>query len=204
MSQPVTWGRAERRGCVILLALALVVLAGIGVFVWFTFFSLRAHEGAVDISHDLTKGCGGAREYFPSADAYSGRGPHPIAVFRDSDSGGGSQQDISLSDAGEQYNESDGERVQLILCLGASGKGERVGLCKFSGGDHLPLYRGEYDAVLYESKTGEKVAEAKVRGSESEDDCPRMIYVKGEPDLHTSPDGETIKRAFGRYVEATR
>ncbi|HEY3688319.1 MAG TPA: hypothetical protein VGL93_35095 [Streptosporangiaceae bacterium] len=183
--------------------MALVVAGGIGFFIWQTFFTVKPFDGPLKITHDLSQGCSDARRYFPSAAAYSGSAPHPIAIFRDGDGSGGQEDEVVPSGlADDSYQTTDPGKVQLIACLGGASNGTRIGDCDFSGSDTLPLYRGEYDAVLYEAKTGKKVAEAHLEGSESKSDCPYSLYTQGSPDLHTSPDSVAIQRAFGPYVES--
>ncbi|WP_067711863.1 DUF4229 domain-containing protein [Nocardia yamanashiensis] len=184
------------------IAVALMVpLTGYSVY-WM-FWMPKASQSALSEYRDLEKLCGGSdRTYFPDGAAHQGNGPHPVAIFYVDESE--TTQHVSLVGAsapsywsGDYKNPGN---IQLVACLGSASKGQRITKCEFKT-DTLDQYQGIYDATLYETTTGKKIAEARLSGATTPN-CPHFTMTKGkDPVLYTEPDFAEYQRAFGKYVE---
>ncbi|BAW07115.1 hypothetical protein NS07_v2contig00114-0004 [Nocardia seriolae] len=196
--------RGAAIGILISLALATVTIVGIAIVAVRAKSAEPPHasDAAVTRVDDLGDGCRSRRTYFTRADAYAGNGPHPVAVFRISEVDTIDTLDTVHwdTDRPRQWMDVDAERTQLIVCLGKAGEDERLGQCDFRG--HLvPIYRGRYDAVIYEAHTGARVGGTRLLGS-LQLDCPFFALLPARSEkLHTEPDLDGIRAALSTYVD---
>lgn len=163
----------------------------------------KASDSALRGDSDLADGCARHRTSFARADPYAGDGPHPIVVFRTDETGHIEPVSTFRWDVNRprQWMGVDAERYQLIVCLGSADDGERLGQCDFRGSD-ISLYRGRYDATVYEARTGAKVGSARMRGSGDTGACPGAALVPThDPKLHTDPDLAEFQRVLGGHVD---
>ncbi|SEP39507.1 hypothetical protein [Amycolatopsis saalfeldensis] len=198
-SGPGPLSNRNRKLAVRLIAVAVVAAVGYGGY-W-VLFAPKAGNAAVSRVSDLEDGCAGIRKYFPDNDAYTGPGPHPVAVFTTSDS---DSLDLASmgADVPPQWDDVrlDPRRVQVIACLDAPGDGPYLTDCKFTS-DTLKLIQGTYDVTLYEAKTGEEIGTAQLLGS-SQPGCPSLTLTKsGADSIHTEPDFAAYRAALGKYVD---
>ncbi|WP_431969819.1 hypothetical protein [Nocardia sp. bgisy134] len=150
---------------------------------------------------DLADACLSKRGFFPALDAYGGPGPHPIAVFDENARGGVSPILNTPLQPPEWMNEFDPKRYQLIACLGRGhDNGEYVGDCAFAGGVEVPQYRGLYNAVVYEAKTGREVGRELIRGDHTSGCGILEVVDRENPKLYTGPTLIELQNVLGKYV----
>ncbi|MFF0609690.1 hypothetical protein ACFYUD_13555 [Nocardia tengchongensis] len=150
---------------------------------------------------DLADACFPERGFYPEADAYTGAGPHPIIAFDEDSIGGMSSVLNSPVQSQELFEIPEPRRYQLITCLGKSlDGGEYLGDCTFNGGIAVPQFRGQYDAVVYEAKTGREVARVSVSGKHVVG-CGLVEHVdRSNPKLYTSADLDELLVKLGPFV----
>ncbi|UGT39652.1 hypothetical protein LTV02_26805 [Nocardia yamanashiensis] len=184
------------------IAVALIVpLTGYSVY-WM-FWMPKASRTALSEYRDLEKLCTGSdRKYFPDGAAHQGAGPHPIAIFYTDESETTQHASMGAATAPSYWSGDykNPQNVQLVACLGSASKGAHVTKCEFKT-DTLDQYQGIYNATLYETTTGKKVAETRLTGATTPN-CPHFTMTKGkDPVLYTEPDFAEYQRALGKYVE---
>ncbi|WP_043651271.1 hypothetical protein [Nocardia thailandica] len=183
------------------IAVAVVSVAGLvgaGYSAYWMFLVPKASDAELTSASALEKVCHTPRKYFPDAAAFTGAGPHPIAIFLANESDGLDHDSLDYS-APAAWNPKDPRTVQLVACFDDVDSGPFLADCTFTSGS-LPQYQGRYRGTVYEAHTGKEVGSVAVSGKNSSD-CPFSALTKGDnPRLHTEPDLAEYQRALGTYV----
>lgn len=133
---------------------------------------------------------------FAAAPAYSGSGPHRMALF-------GFDTAEALP---PDWLASDITDAALLVCAGEPEQGAVIGSCDYTGGVAVDLYSVRYPVEVFAVRTGELVYEGglDMHGG-GEGDCPFLLDYYGDP-----PESETVtptdqdaRDAFASLVEGT-
>lgn len=156
---------------------------------------------AVRTITDLVDACFSERGFYPQSDAYNGSGPHPLIVFDEDSRGAMSPVWNTPVQSQELFDIPEPRRYQLIACLGKSREGgEYLGDCTFAGDLKVPQYRGLYDTVVYEAKTGREVGRESIRGK-TKVGCGILETVdRTNPKLYSSADLDELLMMLGKFV----
>ncbi|MBA6435133.1 hypothetical protein [Streptomyces sp. GMR22] len=150
---------------IMVLAVPVVVLGGLGVLVWSV---LDDDEGLQELS-DLHRLCGKNHEGFGEAAPYGGGGPHPLVLFA-----GGTDLPAHATDG--QNGKPTPKDVQLVACASRPARAsDRVSeSCTYVGGETdssgfggsvtIDQYPGKVDVTVYEARTGRPVDEFRLSG----------------------------------------
>ncbi|HVX45151.1 MAG TPA: hypothetical protein VHC49_14775 [Mycobacteriales bacterium] len=156
----------QRRG-IVLLAMA-AVLTGCG------------HGGLPGDVYKLDKACSGTT--YGDAAPYSGKAPHPVAVFMPSEVGQLLPETPTLSDQSAAIDGYTGKpaAVQLVACGTLKGA-QRSGSCGgYLGLDRsIPMTRATYRIRVYELRTHRQVRSVVVQGADTT--CPSSISANYTP-----------------------
>jgi hypothetical protein len=160
-------------------------------------------KGPAQSTRDLEAVC--YRTYYPEAPAYSGPGPHPIAIFID-DGGAlatsvdvgavlppGTSDEIDAAWAGRDFG-----KVQIVACATKVDDGERVKTCGFEGASE-DMKKGVYELTVREVKTRKKVATTRITGAS--EICPGLYDVGNDPGIFSEPSSQQLVEALKPHVE---
>lgn len=160
-------------------------------------------DGPAQSSSDLRAVCNGT--YYPEAPAYSGPGPHPVAVYVDS--GGaieslgnpgaavppGTTDEIRAAWSAREYG-----RVQIVACAEKVDDGARVKTCTFEGASE-DMKKGVYELTVHEVKTRKEVARTRITGAA--ENCPGLYDVGRDPGIFSEPSPQQLFDALKPHVE---
>ncbi|MEU0467137.1 hypothetical protein ABZ215_24310 [Amycolatopsis sp. NPDC006131] len=158
------------------LAIAALSVALSAVVVWFTAVSLALElafgEQPREIT-DLARLCTGGAP-FGQAPAYTGPGPHAVAVYE-----GSGFPEYLQGFAETDQNWPPADEVQLVGCSRLIGQAQPAAIrtCEYEDGSSLVTYQGRWAVTVFEARTGRRVAEFTVDGAPSRSDCQPTILV---------------------------
>ncbi|WP_158299711.1 tetratricopeptide repeat protein [Glycomyces paridis] len=125
-----------------------------------------------------------------AAPAYSGSGPHPMALFG-----------FDRADAfPPSWFASDITDAVLVVCVGEVEEGADVGSCIYEGGVEVEFYTKQYAVAAIEVHTGTVVFEGNVQVG---GDCPEILYYFGDPPERRAVESSDsdYRDAFGSLVD---
>lgn len=150
---------------------------------------------------DFAQVCAG-KGGFGRAAPYEGRGPHPIAVYRDTSSYP-EYSDGAVTDA-KGWPPADA--VQLVGCVRQTGRATPTSLvsCPYEHGYTMTVYQGRYQVEIYEARTARRVSSATVDGSAGTE-CSDAIYVRPDDETEqtydTTPDKADYAKRLASLVD---
>lgn len=150
------------------------------------------HNGVPGHLADLRSACDGTK--YADAAPYSGRAPHPIALFlapHGNDFSDAKLADYNYTDPTEEirpYQPTDSHRVQLIACGAIIHETKAGPDCTYSDSDNkrrfsVPHRSARYRVTVYELRTHHMVGTATVSTSPGIDfQCPMLLKRSAAPD----------------------
>lgn len=204
---PTRRGEAGTVGDVLVLLVVLAVIGGIGFGVWKVFIAEPApkqHTETVDSPGDLVDGCGRARHFFAGNRPYTGKGPHPIAVFEIRDGETRFHQPV-FTEKGvpAHWWPRQAGQVRLIACADQSGTGNTIKTCHFDNPVmDVPMRRADYKVRVFEASTGREVGDVEIKNGERAT-CPFIeFYREGDdPEVYTSLSLAQYRDALAQFVD---
>lgn len=161
---------------------------------------------------DLASLCDDSVPTFADAVAYTGPGPHTIAIFAD-------LQPRDQYDAVSLVTEGDvadgtparSERVELLACGTFSTTDEHLDVCTYTDGlrgltaasqvKSIPLYAREYSFNVYELRTG-RVVTTVTQSADNETYCPSSIKAWTDP-ADPSAEKQWPEKVYGELPQET-
>ncbi|MFC5220157.1 hypothetical protein [Streptomyces coerulescens] len=156
---------------IVVLAIPVAVLGGLGMLVWSV---LDDDEGLQELS-DLHRLCGKNHDGFGETASYGGGGPHPLVLFT-------GDTDFPAHATDGQTAEPSPKDVQLVACAsGPTRASDRViESCTYVGGEPdssgsdqsltgsitIANYQGKVDITVYEARTGRPVDTFRLYGAD--------------------------------------
>ncbi|UQS22895.1 hypothetical protein L1857_08725 [Amycolatopsis thermalba] len=188
------------------LAAGALAVALSGLVVWFTAVPLALElafgERPREIT-DLARLCTGG-EAFGQAPAYSGPGPHAVAVYE----GSGFPDYLQGFTSAEAWPPP-ADEVQLVGCSRLIGQAAPAAIrsCEYEDGSTRVTYQGRYAVTVVEARTGRPVAEFTVDGAPTVDDCQLTIVVPSgnrgvKHTSYTTPDDAAFAAHLTPLVDA--
>ena len=181
-----------RRGAVVGVAVAVVAAGAIGYVV----FEPEPFKVA-----DYDRMCESPRS-FDQAAAYQGPSPHPIEIVNGGVSLPSDDPEIRV------WFPEDPAAVQLVSCVNRVERGGFVKRCEYSkGGRTIDLYEGLYSVLVYEARSGKKLAESRVAGNgfvgnvlkEDADPCQTFLRTTGTG--HSEEESRPSSRQLRTVLE---
>ncbi|GAA1566311.1 hypothetical protein GCM10009789_19740 [Kribbella sancticallisti] len=191
---------SKRRVAGWVLAAGILVAGGITIVDWW--------QGRMPGKpYELDKACSGTA--YDGAKPFAGGGPHPIAVFMESDAGHLEHNSLYQSD-GSSWPPSDprdSDEVQLVACATVTNEEPTSGsMCAYGiGSPSVPIamVRATYQVRVYELRTHREVLSTLVEGLDTE--CPPAISGSFTPDrLLSEPTSDQWRKVLGDLVDKDR
>jgi hypothetical protein len=150
---------------------------------------------------DMSRACERAGAKFGDAAAFTGAGPHPIAVFV-AGRRSYSMQGLATEPAVPGFSPNAPRDVQLVACVRRTGTGtSRFGNCTYRNtrnGDirTVSMLQGVYTIDVYAARTHKKVATFQTVGDHTT--CPAS--VTSDDDLYSSPTASILRDSLDKLV----
>ncbi|MER6144933.1 hypothetical protein ABT174_33690 [Streptomyces sparsogenes] len=176
---------------IMVLAVPVVVLGGLGMLAWSV---LDDDEGLQELS-DLHRLCGKNHEGFGETAPYGGGGPHPLVLFA-------GDTDFPTHATDGQKAEPTPKDVQLVACASpptrASDKVSES--CTYVGGITIIQYPGKVDITVYEARTGRPVDKIQLSGPDKVKCEPTVLEGTKSHDAITAPSTSDYVERLEEYV----
>jgi hypothetical protein len=155
--------------------------------------------------YDLDPACAG--KAYQRAAPFAGKGPHPVAIFQESEYGHLEKEEVYEKN-GPAWPPSDPEHsgeVQLVACATVVRETPSEAHCSFGlgGSVTLAMYDAAYEIRVSELRTHHEVGRTTVEATD--DECPPSVTADSPPDrLLTDLTFDEWQKALGALVTKDR